>query len=255
MRHWEKKLQLSISLEVLHLAFFNHEALKLAPDQYLHHNSECRKCKLCDNNLSCSANKQRSIQIARRGRVFYGCCPHQVWDYAKPVKIGDELAGVLYFTGNQSRLAQIRPAADFTAKFIAIELEEFLKSAQFTRKNRSEEFYLQQSEAYIAGQYLNNIGLNDLAQLLHVNPNYLGALLRRSCGKTFRQKLTEKRLAEAEIYLKLHPNLSISQIAQSCGFSDSNYFSTLFRRRYGFSPRGFRPSGSSAGQGNEKNEK
>ena len=242
MRHWEKKLQVSISLEVLHLAFFNHEALKLAPDQYLHHNGECRRCKFSDNHLSCSANKRRSIEIARRGRSFYGYCPHQVWDYARPVNLDGELAAVLYFTGNQSQLAQIRPAADFTAEFIAIELEEFVKSAQFTRKKRGEEFYLQQSEAYIAGQYLNNIGLSDLAQLLQVNSNYLGALLRRNCGKTFRQKLTEKRLAEAEIYLKLHPHCSISQIAQSCGFSDSNYFSTLFRRRYGVSPRAFRLS-------------
>ena len=59
-------------------------------------------------------------------------------------------------------------------------------------------------------------------------------------GKTFRQALTERRLHEAKIYLKLHRKLSISYISHLCGFSDSNYFSLVFHRHTGLSPGAYR---------------
>ena len=52
--------------------------------------------------------------------------------------------------------------------------------------------------------------------------------------------LLERRIKEAQVYLKLHRHLSVTRIASLCGFHDSNYFSTCFRRIAGCSPREYR---------------
>jgi AraC-like DNA-binding protein len=41
-------------------------------------------------------------------------------------------------------------------------------------------------------------------------------------------------------FLMRDVNMNVSQIAQACGYDDLSYFSRLFRRTYGKSPRKYR---------------
>ena len=111
-----------------------------------------------------------------------------------------------------------------------------LRGGMNSVKRRDENFYVQNCLSFISGHYQENIALADLADLLGVNPNYLGGVLRKKLHSTFREQLTRKRLEEAEILLRLHPGLSIGEIAFKCGFADSNYFSAVFRRKRGMTP-------------------
>ena len=55
-----------------------------------------------------------------------------------------------------------------------------------------------------------------------------------------RAMLADRRLQEAEHLLEhFHGKYSIGEIGRKCGFPDSNYFCTVFRKRTGFSPREF----------------
>ena len=72
--------------------------------------------------------------------------------------------------------------------------------------------------------------------MLKVNPNYLGSLIRRKTGSSFRALLAHRRMEEAKIYLKLHKHLTVTKVARLCGFSDSNYFSSVFRKLCGKTP-------------------
>ena len=58
-------------------------------------------------------------------------------------------------------------------------------------------------------------------------------------GISFHEFLTSIRLKEAERLLKLEEKKSVSEIAFSCGFNDSNYFSHKFKTVYGLSPLQF----------------
>lgn len=236
LRMLETKLAASISVEVVHRIFHDCVILKLAPDQYLHHAEICRRHKLHDHNEVCAANKTRSVQVAQRGCSFYGECPCGVWDYAQPVMLGRELIAVLYFTGSRERLAEIRKYATFTAALIQLECEAFLQSRSLQSRGRKEDHYVRACQHFIAQNYQRNIGLAELAEELNLNPNYLGPILLRETGMTFREHLMEKRLHESLIYLELHPLVPIYEIAMQCGFSDSNYFSTVFKRHFGCTP-------------------
>jgi AraC family L-rhamnose operon regulatory protein RhaS len=58
------------------------------------------------------------------------------------------------------------------------------------------------------------------------------------------QYLNHCRLNEAARLLKEQSGLSITEIALRSGFASSQYFATLFRRRFGHSPRTFRNGGT-----------
>jgi AraC-like DNA-binding protein len=56
---------------------------------------------------------------------------------------------------------------------------------------------------------------------------------------TLTDYINTKRLQRAVSLLRSSGN-SIQEVAEQCGFLDMNYFSRLFKRYYGISPREFR---------------
>ncbi len=52
--------------------------------------------------------------------------------------------------------------------------------------------------------------------------------------------LKKRRMEEAEYLIKNQPQMTISEIAYASGFSDPNYFSTVFSTVFGQSPRVYR---------------
>ncbi len=261
IRHLELKLGTVIDLEVLHPAFAEMPELQLAPDQYHHHGDFCRWAKKQPGGLSvCSANKAHSRKIALRGRPFWGFCPKGVWDYAHPVIFEGNLAAIIYlgyllppgqefasgWNGrrpgelSRERRSEIARYAAFLGEYVILELESYRESRGGCGKKRGDEFYMEQCRHFIERSYHQNPALSDLAEILHVNVNYLGGVIRRAGGKGFRELLSERRMQEAELLLRhYHRKYSIGEIGRRCGFSDSNYFCTVFKSRTGMSPREF----------------
>ena len=261
MHFVEQENRVAVSLEVCDPVFLHCSELILAPDQYLHHTSFCRAAKQHDGNKSCGHNKAESIKLARKGHCFCGSCPFGILEFVAPVRFEKRVVAILYvggiadrkwrapefFHGEAPRMAEencrskLRKITLFLRKTLEMELRALaLRGAMDKIKRRDDNFYVQNCQNFIRDHYQKNIALADLADLLGVNPNYLGGVLREKLHATFREQLTRKRLNEAEILLRFHPGMSIGEIAFKCGFSDSNYFSALFHRKYGLSPTEFR---------------
>ena len=242
IKRFEEECRTQISVTGLHEAFGCCEDLKMTPDQPLHNSAYCRKRKLTDANISCSQNKKRSLEIASLGRTFCGKCPFGVKEFVQPVMSNGKLVAVFYFTVYPETvpLTELRQRGKWLSTFIqtAIALQEDKPSA----KKKDAGYYRQQCLHYLDLHYMENISETDLADYLGLNSSYFSSLFRKLIGKTFRQALTERRIREAMIYLKLHKNLRISYIAHLCGFSDSNYFTLVFRRATGVSPKNYRNS-------------
>jgi AraC-like DNA-binding protein len=84
-----------------------------------------------------------------------------------------------------------------------------------------------------------------IAKHLHLSPRYL-QMAFASDDITPSEYLRKRRLAASVAMLENPAQLrtSITEIALSCGFSSSAYFSTEFRRAYGMSPRQYRAVGA-----------
>lgn len=132
-----------------------------------------------------------------------------------------------------------REALHFLGRYLQMELERNPDAANPAKK-RSAAFYLEHCHRIIDCKYRDPLALSDLAELLHVNANYLGALLKEQTGESFRDLLNRRRITEGSMLLKRHDDLTITEIARRCGFPDSNYFSTIFRKHTGQSPSSYR---------------
>lgn len=95
---------------------------------------------------------------------------------------------------------------------------------------------IQKTVKYIQKNYMNDVRLSAVARIMSVSPEHLSRLFKKETGFGFNEYLTLFRLQRAEYILANEPGRAISDIAYFCGFSDSNYFSYKFKKKYGVSP-------------------
>ena len=67
----------------------------------------------------------------------------------------------------------------------------------------------------------------------------MGRITKKITGKTFKELLIEKRMSQA-VYLLLHTDLPVTDIAYSVGYENTSYFHRVFRDSFGMSPRVYR---------------
>lgn len=95
------------------------------------------------------------------------------------------------------------------------------------------------AKRYIDTNYAQDITLDSLADLTHINKFYLAHSFTECIGQSPISYLTERRLAACKELLS-SSNLSVTQIATSAGFSSQSYFSQIFNKKVGMSPRQYR---------------
>jgi len=92
---------------------------------------------------------------------------------------------------------------------------------------------------YIEKNYANQILLSDIAEVCGISPNYFCKIFKEETGKSFVDFLNELRVNKAKELL-LSTNLKSYEVAEKVGFSDYKYFSMIFKKYTGFSPRKFK---------------
>ena len=93
---------------------------------------------------------------------------------------------------------------------------------------------------YIEKHYTDeNISLNSVAQAINISANYLSALFSQKMEVSFVEYLTQKRMNRAKQLLQ-RTNMRSSEIAYEVGYRDPRYFSFVFRKTQGCTPRAFR---------------
>lgn len=92
---------------------------------------------------------------------------------------------------------------------------------------------------HIRSNFSSNISLAEVAQMCSVSAEHMSRTFKKETGFGFSEYLTHVRLQHSEYLLK-NTELPITEIASQCGFDDSNYFSVIFKKNYGFPPRELR---------------
>lgn len=95
------------------------------------------------------------------------------------------------------------------------------------------------AKRYIDTHYAQNITLDTLADITHINKYYLAHSFRSYMGKSPISYLTQKRISISTELLAT-TNLSIAQISSCTGFSSQSYFSQTFKKEMGISPQQYR---------------
>lgn len=92
---------------------------------------------------------------------------------------------------------------------------------------------------YLDSHYSENITLDKLASMSHVNKYYVVHSFTKQIGVSPINYVINKRIAEAKNLLKT-TNYSIRDISSIVGFSTSSYFSQMFKKVTGFSPKEYK---------------
>ncbi len=98
---------------------------------------------------------------------------------------------------------------------------------------------IHKSVEYINENYASNINPIECAKTVNLSYSYYAKLFHLVMGKSFKEYLLEIRLAKAYNIL-LTTDLSVTDIALSCGYKSSAYFTAEYKKHYGTTPSGTR---------------
>lgn len=136
----------------------------------------------------------------------------------------------------------------FLRKALGIELEPQLEYKEAVAKlecfgdrnrlnSKTQETYDMVSEVkkYVHNNYMNNIGIGDIAEKLNVTPNYLSTLFHKKTDINFLKYLTQYRMRKAKELLA-QENKKVQDVAKEVGYFSTRHFTKLFKEQYGYYP-------------------
>lgn len=83
------------------------------------------------------------------------------------------------------------------------------------------------------------LSVADIAGDMHFSAAHLNVLFRKETGVTVKQYISDYRLNLSKKLL-LNPHIRVSEIAESCGYSNANYFAKVFRASENMTPVEYR---------------
>ena len=103
----------------------------------------------------------------------------------------------------------------------------------------ADKHYVDDAIAYLQTNFAVEISLQEMADRYFVSSEHFSRVFKKKVGFNFSEYINLLRLQKAESMLRQMNTATITEVAQSCGFNDSNYFSVQFKKLYGISPKKF----------------
>jgi two-component system response regulator YesN len=99
---------------------------------------------------------------------------------------------------------------------------------------------IRNASAFIDSHYMqNDLTLNRVAHEVGLSPTYFSSLFKKETGKCFSDYLNQVRIEQAK-HLLCCTSKMIYEIAFEVGFQDYRYFSQIFKKYTGQTPRQFK---------------
>lgn len=169
-----------------------------------------------------------------------------VKDYLlKPID-DKELEGVLQTLANTiRRKKQFRKVEDNLAQ-LSESKALFFREYLLDNEMKVKENYVREAIRFLKEHYREDLNLKDIAARLRISESYLSRLFKAETGHTFVEYLTNYRISKAIELLK-DKTVKVYEVSGMVGYSDSRYFSALFRKYVGLTPTEFKDGGRHEG--------
>lgn len=92
---------------------------------------------------------------------------------------------------------------------------------------------------YLREHYEENISIGMLTEHFYQSPQYISKQFKERYGITIVTALTAIRMEQARLFLE-NTDMPMSQICQKTGYMDEGYFSKIFKKENGMSPKQYR---------------
>ncbi len=103
--------------------------------------------------------------------------------------------------------------------------------------------YVDEIKYYIAASFnSSNCNIDHIADSLGIDRRYMSRIFKKQEGMTPKEYLIRVRMAYAAYMIRL--GYSLKEVALKCGYPDSHYFSTAFKKFYNITPSEYQKSPS-----------
>lgn len=155
--------------------------------------------------------------------------------YLAPEQITEQMHQAIFdLTHSKERWKQFQ-----SLMFLCTQLMPLCKKTESKHPMHTGHTAIQECIRYIEANYSNDLTLQELADHVHLHPNYLSSLFKKDTGQSLFDFLYHVRIYTARNLL-LNPNLSISQIAELTGFKSADFFCRKFKQIIGTTPNAYR---------------
>lgn len=221
-----------------------------------------------DLHKICIEKQHLLIGRCNRG-VFYGPCWAGVEEYVFPVKSDDEVIAFISVSGYRGKYSVSRKRAAAAAENFTLDKRNAAARYESLKENPpalnalkpliaplcnmfellflktnpepDDKNYrpLKEVLKYINDNYTWNPSLKEIAENCHYSESYIRHIFKEKTSKSIGQYIASLRIVKAKNLLK-NTALSISEVAAEVGYGEPNYFTNVFRKETGVSPKQYR---------------
>ncbi|HPO91703.1 MAG TPA: helix-turn-helix domain-containing protein [Victivallales bacterium] len=232
--------------------FCDHEGKTvLDPDRIYHRLDYCQKAdrKRCIEHECKHAN----IIAAKKSFPFIWSCWKGPQQIAVPLKWHGRHAGIIFigpFISSSSNKEMLKeeillnvPVIDLDKLNGIFELLDVIgrgiveKAVEVKISGKGERW--QKIYKLYTENITKKITIKDVAKELNLSPSRASHIVKELFGKSFEQLVLDYRIQRVAALLE-STDMSISEIAEECGFCDIFYCSRVFKEKYGVSPNNFK---------------
>ncbi|MFW5998717.1 MAG: helix-turn-helix domain-containing protein [Bacillota bacterium] len=135
---------------------------------------------------------------------------------------------VLWLEKNKEYLLEAR------ALFMLL-LKNIISQLSSSEEKKVHDKRIEKVKQYILNKYHQEIKVQELAELVNLNPVYFGTYFKKKTGVKVNRYINQIRINKAENLLSAG-GYTVAETAYQCGFKDPFYFSKTFKKIKGFSP-------------------
>ena len=256
-------LQISLHASPSDMLFFDTELMSFN----IHANSYCVYVKTLKGAKECCIDRQRCLLEGCSEKSFIDVCHAGVKEYVYPVKLDGEVRAFICVTGyrdgegepytdktaleQEGKITRLReaysqlkldmpdkPWVDTLITPLARMLELVYLKGGAKRADKSEGI-AERASIYLRQHHRQRVTVDCLADYLGFSRSHVSHTFKKETGKSVSEYLTDVRVEDAQALLK-YTSLSVTEISFSVGFTDSNYFSSTFKAKTGYTPGAYR---------------
>ena len=157
--------------------------------------------------------------------------------HPEDVSVFTELLTELYDLAESSDYIRDMRINEKLGKLLTLLMEQSWHPESRTESRRRME--LSVIRDYLDEHYTEKVVLDDLAEKFFINKFYMTKIFKESYGTTINNYLISKRITRAKQLLRF-TNMTVDEVGNAVGMGDANYFSRMFRKVEGISPREYR---------------
>lgn len=115
----------------------------------------------------------------------------------------------------------------------------FIRSHLDRRNTSKNEGIIREVKKYVENNYTKDLTLEVISADLYYSPNYMNHIFKQQTGETIFDYITRFKIEKAKEMLA-DPKVKLYEVAETLGYSHTPYFSSVFKRYTGLTPKEYR---------------